>query len=255
MTTTVAWLLPTDADLPHARRMGWTGRAIGALWLILMLAGCRTLGGSPSLPSPAAQASPQSAPTSGPAGSAAEAPSECGFPSGTPLEFSGRTTTAALDVQEVVGDPMSTQLADIYITREAFDQGELHGRLVCAVFVDEPAFVEITVHPDDGGRPVPPTPFASVPAPSGGISKLTASDVALAHVGDAGAWQLMVVESGPIGRVLPDVLEDSHVEWAIDLSPDLWVWRVFLVRGDEGVDVIIDYADGTVLGTASYIVN
>ena len=39
--------------------------------------------------------------------------------------------------------------ADIYITRDAFDQGEHHGRLVCAVFVNDPGFVEITVHPED----------------------------------------------------------------------------------------------------------
>ena len=100
-----------------------------------------------------------------------EAAEQC-FPPGTALSFSGRTTTAALDVQEVVGDPMSHQLADIYITRDAFDQGELHGRLVCAVYVDT-GFVEITVHPEDGGRaaaaeplgpsipPIPPTPLAS----------------------------------------------------------------------------------------------
>jgi hypothetical protein len=30
---------------------------------------------------------------------------------------------------------------------------------------------------------------------------------------------------------------------------------VFLVRGDRGVDVIVDFLDGAVLGTAEYIVN
>lgn len=150
---------------------------------------------------------------------------------------------------------MSTEPADIYITREAFDQGELRGRLVCAVFVNSPGLVEVTVHPADGGRFSPPTPFPSVPAPSGEISELTAADIAFAHVGDAGTWELVAAESGPIGRVLPHVLEDSHHDWAIDLSADRWIWRVFLVRGDEGVEVVIDYVDGTVLGTASYIVN
>ena len=76
----------------------------------------------------------------------AEAPAECSFPPGTPLEFAGRSTTATLDVQEAVGDPMSDDPADIYITRDAFDQGELHGRLVCAIFVNQPGFVEITPH-------------------------------------------------------------------------------------------------------------
>lgn len=255
MTTTVAWMLPIGAVLPHDRCMGRTSRALGALWLIFVLAGCRTLGGLPAPSSTAEQASPPVVVLSDAADSSAEAPPECGFPRGTPLEFSGRASTAALDVQEVVGDPTSTEPADIYITREAFDQGELHGRLVCAIFVHDPGFVEVTVHPEDGGRFVPPTPFPSVPAPSGGVSELTASDVALAHVGDADVWQLVVVESGPVGLLLPSVLEDGRYEWAIDLSPDRWIWRVHLVRGDEGVDVVIDYLDGTVLGTASYILN
>jgi hypothetical protein len=99
--------------------------------------------------------------------SGSEAADDC-FPPGTALSFSGRTTTAALDVQEVVGDPMSHQLADIFITRDAFDQGALHGRLVCAIYV-ETGFVEVTVHPADGGRvlgvplgpSIPPTPLPS----------------------------------------------------------------------------------------------
>jgi len=105
-----------------------------------------------------------------------EAPEDCGFPDGTALSFAGRTTTAALDVQEVVGDPMSHELADIYVTRDALDQGEHHGRLVCAIFVNQPAFVEITVHPADGGRargdgPTEgPTP---TPLPSGSIEIVT----------------------------------------------------------------------------------
>jgi hypothetical protein len=90
------------------------------------------------------------------------------FPPGTALSFSGRTTTAALGVQEMVGDPMSDDLADIYITRDAFDQGELRGRLVCAIYV-ETGMVEVTVHPDDRARAIseptepvePPTPLAS----------------------------------------------------------------------------------------------
>ena len=67
-----------------------------------------------------------------------------------------------------MGDPLSHDPADIYITRDKFDQGDLHGRFVCAVFVDQPAFVDITVHPADGGRfseepmaTVPPTPLPS----------------------------------------------------------------------------------------------
>jgi hypothetical protein len=71
-------------------------------------------------------------------------------------------------------------------------------------------------------------------------------------VGDE--WDVVSAEVGPIGQVLPDVPDPDH-DWARDLSPDRWVWRVFLVRGDEGIDVVIDYLDGTVLGTMEYIVN
>lgn len=113
------------------------------------------------------------APTSPPA--SPSAPAACGFPADTTLSYAGRSTTAALDVQEVVGDPMSQQLADIYITRDAFDQGAHHGRLVCAIFVDEPSFVEVTVHPADGGRfSASPVPSVSPsPLPSGSIEIVT----------------------------------------------------------------------------------
>src|SRR5919106_3689894 len=133
----------------------------------LAIAGCRSAGAAPS------QAD---SPSASPAVEGVEAPVACGFPEGTALSFAGRSTTAALDVQEVVGDPMSEEVADIYITRDAFDQGELHGRLVCAVFVDVAGFVEVTVHPDDGGRvsEVPTTPAASpTPLPSGVIEIVT----------------------------------------------------------------------------------
>ena len=121
------------------RRSPTTDRmfTVGVLGLML-LAGCRGLvvgGGS-------AAGYPQG-PSPTPA--AGEAPAACGFPPGTALSFAGRSTTAALDVQEVVGDPMSTEPADIYITRDAFDQGQHHGRLVCAIYVQDPTFVEITV--------------------------------------------------------------------------------------------------------------
>ncbi|HEU4864260.1 MAG TPA: hypothetical protein VFU44_10895 [Candidatus Limnocylindria bacterium] len=184
----------------------------------------------------------------------AEAPPECGFPPGTALEFAGRSTTATLDVQEVVGDPMSDDPADIYITSDKFDQGDLHGRLVCAVYVDAPGFVEITVHPEDGGRFVPPTPFPSTTPPANGLSEAEALEVARAHLDEPDTWRIAVSESGPIGRVLPYVLDGGY-EWAQDIPADHWVWRIFAVRGDEGVDLVIDYVDGTLLGTTLGIVN
>jgi len=183
----------------------------------------------------------------------AEAPPECGFPPGTPLEYAGRATTAELDVQEAIGDPMSDDPADIYITRDKFPQGEHLGRLVCAIFVNDPGFVEITVHPEDGGRFVPPTPAPSVTPPAGGISADEAEAIARGTVDEPAAWEAVTRIAGPLERVFRGRYED--LGWATGLPDDLWVWRIFLVRGDEGVDVMIEYVDGTVLGTIDYIVN
>lgn len=188
-------------------------------------------------------------------GMEAEAPPECGFPPGTALEFAGRSTTATLDVQEAIGDPMSDDPADIYITREKFDQGDLHGRLVCAVYVEPAGFVEVTVHPDDGGRFVPPTPYPSSTPPVGGIPEAQALEVAFKQVDQAAGWDVQVVQAGPIAQILPFVLDDGNYEWAQHLSADRWVWRVDLVRADRAIDVVVDYLDGSVLGTVEYIVN
>ena len=227
-------------------------------WLALLvaLAGWRTLpaGADPPLSHPSAAEPSVSQPSASSSG-LGEAPEACGFPAGTALEYAGRSTTAELDVQEVVGDPMSDDPADIYITSEAFDQGDLHGRLVCANFVNDPGFVEVTVHPEDGGRFVEPTPYPSVPTPAGKITRDDAVEIAIAHVTEPGEWEVVHVEAGPIGRILPHVLEDDHYAWAAELLPDVWVWRVHLVLGDRGIDVIVDYLDGAVLGTAGYIVN
>ena len=83
--------------------------------------------------------------------------------------------------------------------------------LVCAVFVNVPGFVEVTVHPEDGGRFVPPTPYPSVTAPPGGISKVAATDIARAEVPEPSEWDIAHVEAGPIGRVEPHVLEDDYL--------------------------------------------
>jgi hypothetical protein len=180
-----------------------------------------------------------------------EAPEACGFPAGTELEYAGRSTTAELGVQEAQGDPMSTMPADIYITAEPLDQGENHGRLVCAIYVDPPGFVEITVHPADDPF-VEPTPAPLGTRPDDGVGRREAVDSALAHVGAPDEWEVAVAEAGSVARL---VHEWEDVEWAGDLPATHWVWRVFLVRGDEGVDVFIDYVEGTVLGELRYIVN
>lgn len=188
-----------------------------------------------------------------------EAPERCGFPDGTALSYAGRSTTAALGVQEVVGDPMSDDPADIYITRDPFDQGELRGRLVCAIFVNQPDFVEVTVHPADGGRFVP-EPEPSTPAtPDGtpdetaaGISREDAVDAALDALEDTAKWEVAVAEAGPLGEVRPG-WEDT--EWGRGLPAALLVWRVFLVSGDLSAEVVIDFVDGSVYGWTQGIAN
>jgi len=134
--------------------------------LVLSVGGCRLAGAPPS---------GGAAPSTAWIDTGQEAPEACGFPDGTALSYAGRSTTAALNVQEVVGDPLSDDPADIFITRDKFDQGDLHGQLVCAIFVDHPGFVEVTVHPADGGRfSEEPMPTATpTPLPSGMIEIVT----------------------------------------------------------------------------------
>lgn len=214
-----------------------------SLGVTAALIGCGTLPGQES-----ADPSVLKAPETLPGQEAAEA---CGFPEGTALSFAGRSTTAALNVQEVVGDPMSFDPADIYITRDKFDQGQLHGRLVCAIFVNQPGFVEITVHPEDAGRFFL-TPVPSVSAPPTGISREEAVDTARNAVEDGPEWELAVAMSGPLGQI--DTSWETN-DWSHDLSADLWVWRVFLTRGDRGAEVMIDFVDGTVYHVGHAIVN
>jgi hypothetical protein len=58
--------------------------------------------------------------------------------------------------------------------------------------------------------------------------------------------------SGPLGQI--DVMWET-TEWSRDLSVDLWVWRVFLTRGDRGAEVMIDFVDGSVHHVGNYFVN
>ncbi len=210
----------------------------------LALTGCRSL---------SALEAPGASNSFSPLGSSAqEAPARCGFAPGTALSFAGRSTTAALDVEEVVGDAMSTQAADIYITRDAFDHGAHHGRLVCAIFVSVPKFVEVTVHPSDGGR-VSPTPEPSIgPTPSDGISGEEAVAAARATVPDPDQWEISVVEATTVGQLRRDGLLSAY-KWAAALPSDLWVWRVMVWQGSRGLDIVVDFADGTVYGTVEYI--
>jgi hypothetical protein len=230
------------------------------LSLAIALAGCRPTGGDSAV-LPSSTSSTETAPTASASAEDewtpneavdAEAPARCGFPPGTELEFAGRATTAGLGVQEAVGDPMSDDPADIYVTRHRYAQGENFGRLVCAIFVNEPDFVEITVHPQDDPF-VPPTPAPAGQMPDDGLDRDAAVSIALQHVGgDPQDWEVAVANPGSVARMLH---EWDRVDWAADVDAEHWVWRIFLVRGDEGVDVFIDFVDGTVLGELRYIVN
>jgi hypothetical protein len=182
-----------------------------------------------------------------------EAPESCGFPDGTALSYAGRSSTAALDVQEVVGDPMSNDAADIYITRDMFDQGQLNGRLVCAVFVDQPGFVEVTVHPADVGRfePAESADVTPVPAPTGGVSRDEALQAAHDAFPEAENWEV-AVGAGQVAQMVPGW--DSY-DWLRGLDPGHWVWQVFLSHGDRGAVVVIDFIDGSVYGVVELILD
>ena len=186
------------------------------------------------------------------------APPECGFPAGTPLSFGGRSTTANLGVQEVVGDPLSHEPADIYVTRDEVDQGALRGRLVCAIYVNQADFVEITVVPEalrgEGGNTEEPdakqTGASPAKPPGDGLSTDEAVSAARKAVPKTWDWEVAVVEAGPIREIVPDYVPS---DWAHELEPDRWVWRVMFVSGYEGSEVFVDFEDGSLLGVMDWI--
>jgi hypothetical protein len=86
--------------------------------------------------------------------------------------------------------------------------------------------------------------------PDEGIGEAEAITIARDRVGPG--WEILVSELGRKGDVMTG--GDAHA-WARALPDDLCLWRVFLVRGDRGVEVIIDPADGLVYGTLRFIVD
>lgn len=65
------------------------------------------------------------------------APEDCGFPPGTPLAFSGRTTMNQIglvdrDPEQVHGNDR----ADIHVTLEPIEAHGLRGRMACVMYVD-----------------------------------------------------------------------------------------------------------------------
>ena len=192
--------------------------AIGVIGVSLV--GCQLAGSVRSLATsvpPSASASAGKVAVDPTSPQPGQAPAECQFPPGAALEFAGRSTYAELGVGDAAGasvDPMSDDPADIYITSDKFDQGDLHGRLVCAIFVDTPGFVEVTVHPEDWGPA--PTPVPMGERPSDGISETEAIEVAHGQLSDPDEWEIQSVEAGPIGRVFEIGWDDSGADVSAD---------------------------------------
>lgn len=211
------------------------------------LAGCRLAGAPP--PTELASPSGVGLPSASAVAEVLEAPEACQFPAGAALEFSGRSTYGELRVGDAAGDsvdPMSDDPADIYITRDTFNQGQLHGRLVCAIFVDAPGFVEVTVHPEDWGK-FTPVPEPGVPA--NGLAVDEAIEAARAGPPEGDEWYVETHGAGPIGDFLPDYRD---YDWGRAVSADHWVWAISALRGTQGMSMFIDYVDGTVVGTVEF---
>jgi hypothetical protein len=232
-------------------------RIVGLATLALVLIGCRPTGsasgsGVSSPPTPLEESAVADGPTASPAG--AFAPAECYFPEGAALEFAGRSTYVELNVGDaapygdVVTDPLADDPADIYITRDTYNQGDLHGRLVCAIFVgDNEGFIEVTVHPEDMARNFTPAPEPGVPA--GGLLSREAEEAARAYLPDGGEWDVLPAGSGPIVDFLPDYRD---YDWGRDLAADHWVWAVEATRESQAIAMVIDFIDGTVIGTIEF---
>jgi hypothetical protein len=219
------------------------------------LAGCRLAGAPPSeLFSPSAVAPPSklALPSASAVAGGPEAPEDCGFPPGTALEFAGRSTYAELHVGDAKGDsvdPLSDDPADIYITRDPITQegwGPL-GRFVCAIFVGEnEGFVEITMHPEDWDR------YSPVPKPGEPANGLTHEDAeaaARAALPEGDDWYVQLNGSGPIGDFIPDY---QDYEWGRGVTADHWVWIALALRDNQSISLVLDFVDGTVIGTVEF---
>ena len=90
-------------------------------------------------------------------------------------------------------------------------------------------------------------------APLDGISREEAVDAALEAVAPlGGGWTVTQAQVGAIGRIRPGWQEE---EWGQELPADLPVWRVALVAGELGAEVILDVADGSVYSSIVGIAN
>lgn len=180
----------------------------------------------------------------------AEAPQDCGFEPGTKLIFAGRSTTSQLQVQEVIGDPMSNDPADIYITFDEVDSENGPAREVCAIYVTTPGFVELTLAPVGwdpiNGRPpatATPEPTPAPSMPDATVLPEEAVAAARAAVPEAADWEVNGVQGLRAGDDELHAMED----WAADLDAGHPVWVVLLWNDDRGAMVYVDAVTGAVL--------
>jgi len=189
------------------------------------LSGCRLAGGAPL-----------SSHSVGPPGSFAVGDGRCFGPE-VALEYAGRSTTAELGVQEAAGDPMSTHPADIYITRDKFQEGIHYGRIVCAIYVEDAGFTEYTVHPEDQSSPPPPTPTPT-PLPSGMIQIFTHCGLDEPRIEfDGQLWRFDVDDQANTpdgwGTDFPVVQISSGPDGPIVTGPDGSEWQLIPADPDE----------------------
>jgi hypothetical protein len=170
-----------------------------------------------------------------------EARAKCGF-GDAPIAYATRATTSALDVQEAVGDPLSDDPADIYVTRDKYEQGAHFGRLVCMILVDQPSFTEVTVHPEDGGRFTPPDPtpvITPTPLPAGFIEIVTHCGLDFPRIRFEGEiWKFDVDEpmpNPPEGWGFNTTVVEIRPgpEGPVVIGPDGSEWQLILADPDE----------------------
>ncbi len=198
----------------------------------LALGGCRLAGGAP----PSSEVGLSGSPVAAPSGSALVGDGRCFGPE-IALEYAGRSTMAELGVEEAPGAPMSTHQADIYITRDKFQEGIHFGRIVCAIYVEDGDFIEYTVHPDDQSSPPPPTPEPT-PLPSGLIQINVHCGLGYPRIEfDGQVWRFKAEGDGNTpagwGSDDPVVQIRSGPDGPIITAPDGSEWQLILADSDE----------------------
>jgi len=145
---------------------------------------------------------------------------------------------AELGVQEAPGDPMSTHQADIYITRDKFQEGIHFGRIVCAIYVEDGDFMEFTVHPEDQSTPPPPIPTPT-PLPPGLIEVHTHCGLSYPRIEyDGQLWRFDVDDdsaSAPDGWGFNSTVVQIRPapDGPIVTGPDGSEWQLILADPEE----------------------